>query len=315
MEHLLLADLEEGLAPALDGRERLGRQVLLDPLLERGRREDVLEHHEVLELGGLAERVDQGLPMFEAAQVWIFRAPTDIEHGREGALWTWGAAVEGRVSRCHGGRTLAPTRRDGLTVAISRRRSTQRGASPPAATRDAARCRTTRASQAWPERSPPGRGAARGPRARPIVDGFGIWRIVFVGLGLLALTLWAFFWAQSGGASDDLSRTVAVNALVLGQVFYLLNSRFKLDSSLSLKAHRGNRYLPLGIGAVVVLQILFTYVSPFQALFDTVAMPLSTWPPLFVAAVVFLLVVEVEKFILRSFGAARRTATIAPSRA
>ena len=108
---------------------------------------------------------------------------------------------------------------------------------------------------------------------------------------------------------------MAVNALVLGQVFYLLNSRFKLDSSLSLKAHRGNRYLPLGIGAVVVLQILFTYVSPFQALFDTVAMPLSTWPPLFVAAVVFLLVVEVEKFILRSFGAARRTATIASSRA
>ena len=108
---------------------------------------------------------------------------------------------------------------------------------------------------------------------------------------------------------------MAVNALVLGQVFYLLNSRFKLHSSLSLKAHRGNRYLPLGIGVVVVLQILFTNLSPFQALFDTVAMPLSTWPPLFVAAVVFFLVVEVEKFILRSFGAARRTATLAPSRA
>ena len=126
---------------------------------------------------------------------------------------------------------------------------------------------------------------------------------------------WEPITGRSNGASNDLSRTVAVNALVLGQVFYLLNSRFKLDSSLSLKAHRGNRYLPLGIGVVVVLQILFTYVSPFQALFDTVAMPLSTWPPLFVAAVVFLLVVEVEKFILRSFGAARRTATIAPSRA
>ena len=39
------------------------------------------------------------------------------------------------------------------------------------------------------------------PRAvyRPIVDGFGVWRVIFVGLALLALTLWAFFWMQSYG--------------------------------------------------------------------------------------------------------------------
>ena len=83
----------------------------------------------------------------------------------------------------------------------------------------------------------------RPPRAvdRPILDGFGIWRVVFVGLALLALTLWAFFWMKSHDASDELARAVAVNALVIGQVFYLLNSRYKLDSSLSLKAHLGNR--------------------------------------------------------------------------
>src|SRR5262244_4012727 len=64
----------------------------------------------------------------------------------------------------------------------------------------------------------------RPPRAinRPIVDGFGVWRIVFVGLALLALTLWAFFWMKSKGASDYLARAAAVNALVIGQIFYLL---------------------------------------------------------------------------------------------
>jgi magnesium-transporting ATPase (P-type) len=71
---------------------------------------------------------------------------------------------------------------------------------------------------------------------RPILGGFGVWRVIFVGLALLALTLWAFFWMKSKGASDELARAVAVNALVIGQVFYLLNSRYKLDSSLSLKA-------------------------------------------------------------------------------
>ena len=64
---------------------------------------------------------------------------------------------------------------------------------------------------------------------RPILDAFGVWRVVFVGALLLALTLWAFFWMKSQGASDPLARTAAVNALVIGQIFYLLNSRFKID--------------------------------------------------------------------------------------
>src|SRR5262245_19184603 len=142
----------------------------------------------------------------------------------------------------------------------------------------------------------------RAPRAvdRPILDAFGIWRIVFVGAGLLTLTLWAFFWAKSWDASDDLARTIAVNALVIGQVFYLLNSRYRLDSSLSLRAHFGNAYLPLGIGAVVVLQLLFTYAPPLQALFHTEAMPLRLWPPLFIGGLLFFLAVEVEKLILRT---------------
>jgi magnesium-transporting ATPase (P-type) len=83
----------------------------------------------------------------------------------------------------------------------------------------------------------------RPPRAvdRPIVTRFGIWRIVFVGVALLGYTLLAFFWMKSQGASDELARTVAVNAITIGQVFYLLNSRYLLDSSLSLKAHMGNK--------------------------------------------------------------------------
>jgi magnesium-transporting ATPase (P-type) len=139
------------------------------------------------------------------------------------------------------------------------------------------------------------------PRAvdRPILDGFGIWRVVFVGLALLALTLWAFFWMKSQGASDELARATAVNALVIGQVFYLLNSRYKLDSSLSLTAHLGNKYLAMGFGAIVVLQLLFTYTPPFQELFETAAIPLRVWPWLFAGGFVFFLVVEAEKLIIR----------------
>ena len=151
----------------------------------------------------------------------------------------------------------------------------------------------------------------RRPRSidRAIVTGFGIWRIIFIGLALLTYTLLAFFWMKSQGASTALARTVAVNAITIGQVFYLLNSRYLLDSSLSLKAHMGNKYLPLGIIAVVVLQLIFTYTPPFQAMFGNEAIPIRVWPWLLLGGLVFFLVVEVEKFIIRSSESLRTAVT------
>jgi magnesium-transporting ATPase (P-type) len=128
--------------------------------------------------------------------------------------------------------------------------------------------------------------------------------VVFVGLALLALTLAAFFGMKVAGAADELARTVSVNALTIGQAFYLLNSRYLLDSSLSVEAHKGNPYLPVGIGGVAIAQLLFTYAPPLQAVFETAPVPLAVWPWLLLGGVVFFLVVEGEKWILR---AARRT--------
>jgi len=149
----------------------------------------------------------------------------------------------------------------------------------------------------------------RPPRAvsRPILDSFAIWRVIFVGLALLALTLSAFFWMKSQDAADELARAVAVNALVIGQVFYLLNSRFKTDSSLSIAAHLGNRYLPLGVGSVIILQLLFTYAPPLQQLFGVAAIPLDVWPWLFIGGFAFFLIVEAEKFIIRAYRSRRRS--------
>lgn len=144
---------------------------------------------------------------------------------------------------------------------------------------------------------------------RAILTGFGIWRVIFVGLALLAVTLWVFFWMKAQGASDELARTAAVNMITIGQVFYLLNSRYLLDSSLSVTAHLGNRYLPLGIGAVVILQLLFTYAPPLQAMFGNEAIPLRIWPWLFAAGLVFFLVVEAEKLVIRSSASLRRAVT------
>lgn len=97
--------------------------------------------------------------------------------------------------------------------------------------------------------------------------------------------------------------------ITIGQVFYLLNSRYLLDSSLSFRAHLGNKVLPLGIGAVIVLQLLFTYAPPLQALFDNEAIPPRVWPWLLLAGFLFFLVVEAEKLVIRSSGFLRRAVT------
>ncbi|RDI97153.1 cation-transporting P-type ATPase [Dyella solisilvae] len=147
----------------------------------------------------------------------------------------------------------------------------------------------------------------RPPRAteRPIVSRFGIWRILFVGSALVVYTLLTFFLNKANGASDEVARTAAVNAITLGQVFYLLNSRCLIDSSLSLRAHRGNAYVWYGIASVVVLQFLFTYAPPFHAVFETDALPWSEWLWLIGGGIAFFLVVEIEKFIIRSMPSVR----------
>jgi magnesium-transporting ATPase (P-type) len=151
----------------------------------------------------------------------------------------------------------------------------------------------------------------RPPRAvdRPILTGFGFWRVLFVGVALLAITLWAFFWMRAQGASEELSRTVAVNMITIGQVFYLLNSRYLLDSSLSFTGHLGNKYLPLGICALVILQILFTYAPPLQYIFGNESVPFWVWPWLLAAGLIFFLVVEAEKLVIRSSAFLRRAVT------
>jgi magnesium-transporting ATPase (P-type) len=151
----------------------------------------------------------------------------------------------------------------------------------------------------------------RPPRSidRPIVTGFGIWRILFVGAALLFYTLWAFSMMKADGVSGGMARTAAVNAITLGQAFYLLNSRYLIDSSLTPHAHGGNTWLYWGIGAVIVLQLLFTYAPPFHAIFGDESLPLWVWPWLIGGGIVFFLAVELEKLVIRSLPTLRQTAT------
>jgi magnesium-transporting ATPase (P-type) len=133
----------------------------------------------------------------------------------------------------------------------------------------------------------------------PLINQFGIWRIVFISVLLLVFTFGTFYWLSHHGASVELARTGAVNALILGQVFYLVNSRFLFESCLSVRALMGNPLIPAAIAGVVVLQALFTYAPFMQQIFGSESLPLWVWKWLLLGGVVFFIIVELEKILVR----------------
>ena len=146
------------------------------------------------------------------------------------------------------------------------------------------------------------------PPGQPLLTFFGIWRILFVSVLLLATTFGFFKVAVLQGASDALAQTYAVNALVIGEIFYLFNSRFDTRSSLSWNGLTGNRYVLYAVGIIIVLQLAFTYAPPMQFLFATEGLPASSWGLMALAGLAIFLVVEAEKAVWR-----RREATRLPA--
>jgi magnesium-transporting ATPase (P-type) len=135
----------------------------------------------------------------------------------------------------------------------------------------------------------------------PILSGFLIWRIVFVSLILVAGTFGLFLWEREHGASIELARTVAVNTLVMFEVFYLFSARYLLAPALTYEGLSGNRLVVYAIGLLLVIQLSFTYLGPMQALFATTAMSADAWLRVILVASSVLVLVESEKWLLRRY--------------
>jgi len=137
---------------------------------------------------------------------------------------------------------------------------------------------------------------------KPILGPYFIWRVAFVSLlsgGITFIMFWRNFLHQELFEIET-ARTVAVNMLVAGHLFYLFTCRKLYESSITKKFF-DNKYVFVAVGILLVLQLLFTYLPVMNNLFDTRPISLSEWRfPLLIGLVVFSLV-EVEKLIVRKF--------------
>jgi calcium-translocating P-type ATPase len=130
---------------------------------------------------------------------------------------------------------------------------------------------------------------ARLPRApgTPVIGRFLVIRTVVVSLLMAAAALTLF------ELRND--QTLVVTTIVLFQVVYLLECRSLRHSILHVGLWT-NPWALAGIAAVLVLQALFVYAPPLQAVFDSSPLSAADWLLALAAACTVLPVVSAEKW-------------------
>jgi Ca2+-transporting ATPase len=103
------------------------------------------------------------------------------------------------------------------------------------------------------------------------------------------------------GDNVDRARTLAVNVFVFGEMFYLFNCRSVTFPFWTLGVW-SNRPFWLGLIVMTILQLMFTYLSPFHRVFQSAPIGLLEWGLVLGNSIFIFSVVEVEKWIRRRDG-------------
>ncbi|MCB1616667.1 MAG: HAD-IC family P-type ATPase [Pseudomonadales bacterium] len=124
-------------------------------------------------------------------------------------------------------------------------------------------------------------------------------RMLMVGGMGAAIVFTLFHYYRNEGFSVEYSRTIAINTLVMIEIFYLFNCRFLTQTVFTRHFMLG--FLPMlaAVLLVLVLQMVFTYMPLFQQLFGIKGVSLHDWLVIVISAMPVLLVVELEKGLQR----------------
>jgi len=104
------------------------------------------------------------------------------------------------------------------------------------------------------------------------------------------------------GASLETARTVVVNLIIMVEVFYLLNCRSLLHAPWTI-GFWTNRWVFVGIGAMLATQLLFTHLPLMNRLFHSAPLDAAAWLRIVGVGVAAFIIVEIEKWIRLRAGA------------
>ncbi|MDQ1242468.1 MAG: hypothetical protein QG550_1720 [Pseudomonadota bacterium] len=148
----------------------------------------------------------------------------------------------------------------------------------------------------------------RQPRApgQSLISGYLLWRIVFVSLLVVIGVFGMFFWAQQRGLDLEEARTIAVNTIVVMEVFYLFSIRYVHGTSLSWQAALGTPAVLTGVATVVAAQLVFTYWPAMNSVFKSRPVGLLDGIAIVAVGVALLVILEAEQRIVGRLGSAIR---------
>lgn len=146
------------------------------------------------------------------------------------------------------------------------------------------------------------------PPGEALLSGFFVWRVLMVSVLMMTGALGLFLWELEIGTSIETARTMAVNAVVVAEMFYLVNSRYILAPVVNLEGLTGNRYILLAIAACIPLQLAYTHAPMMQSIFDSTDLSLLEWAKVVGAGLLVFCVAELEKFVIRRTRLALRLA-------
>ncbi|TCP58549.1 P-type E1-E2 ATPase [Rhodovulum bhavnagarense] len=148
------------------------------------------------------------------------------------------------------------------------------------------------------------------PREEPLLTGALVWHIVLVSTLFLVAVFGIFFYAVDRGYPLALAQTLAMNMLVVLEIFHLFFIRNIHGTSLSWAAAKGTRIVWACIVAVTAAQFAVTYFPPLQAVFGTEPVPLVDGVLIVAIGVLFFALIETEKQMRLAF---RRSGQATPS--
>jgi Ca2+-transporting ATPase len=134
--------------------------------------------------------------------------------------------------------------------------------------------------------------------ASPLLDRTLVVRILIVSALLILGSFGLLAWELSHGETDAAARTVVVNVIVIGELFYLFNCR-SLTLSMFDVGVFSNRWLLGGAGLMAALQLAFTYVPAMNRTFDSEPIGVTEWLLILGVGVLIYSVVGIEKWLRR----------------
>ncbi|MBS0553082.1 MAG: HAD-IC family P-type ATPase, partial [Proteobacteria bacterium] len=146
------------------------------------------------------------------------------------------------------------------------------------------------------------------PPGAPLLSGFFVWRVALVSVLMMTGALGLFLWELQLGNDIDTARTMAVNAVVAAEMFYLLNSRHIFAPVTTRDGLFGNRVVLAAIAACIPLQLAFTHLPVMQDIFGSSGLTSTEWAKVLAAGLMVFALAEFEKLVIRRSGLARRLA-------